>query len=707
MKTLKFIFYLSLFCVGFTNAFAQVETRFFPEGDALSGTRFENLLQRRSVTDVKKMAAFDASALLLEDSIIQADHNGDVPFRFGKDFSVNYSLNNGVWDYMGEDRVWSLSFRSDGAYSLNFIFDDFYLPQGAELYIVNEDRTMRYGPVTAAQNPENGRFLTDLVAGDNVTLYLYEPGDKIGQSTLTVSKVVHAYRDLYASASTQLGCYNNVSCYPDYDLESKAVAVILLSNGNSLCSGSLIMTANKSFDPYFLTAFHCLDTNPYDGSLSSGEKSAVNNWMFKFNYKQTCSGNTTVAQTYNGSSLMAALFDSDFALLKMNKNPSDDVAWLGWDRRNTAATSGALIHHPAGDYMKISFENDPVSLYGQICPWSNGYVTLYSSPNTHWEVDLDNGAMERGSSGSPFLNQEKRVIGQLHGGDIFCPPNAKSYMGAFHYSWDHSSSPSEQLKCWLDPTNTGAETTNTYLRPSIQGDKILCGAKTYTLYNAPLETITWSVTGDLAIVSGQGSNQVTLKVALVDWSGRGVITATAASGLSVSYDVYATSPTVERIAGPQQVNLNQNNTYTAEPFVTDIYYSLDFEWSVTPSAEVMPVSSDPRSCNIRFTSPGTYTIQCRSKTSCGYQPGGATTLTVTTSGARYAISQKERQLTITPFDDLQQRQSAPTYAIYELTSGKLEKTGTVYSTTTVDLSNSKAGFYLVKIKDSTYKIVLQ
>ena len=40
-------------------------------------------------------------------------------------------------------------------------------------------------------------------------------------------------------------------------------------------------------------------------------------------------------------------------------------------------------------------------------------------------------------------------------------------------------------------------------------------------------------------------------------------------------------------------------------------------------------------------------------------------------------------------------------------SGLPVRAGTVYSTTTVDLSNSKAGFYLVKIKDSTYKIVLQ
>lgn len=409
MKVPKISFVLSLLWIGVAMVSAQVETCFYPEGDALSGTRLGNLPQRRSVVEVKKMEAFDASALLLEDSIIQADHNGDVPFRFGKDFSVNYSLNNGVWEYVGEDRIWSLSFRSDNAYSLNFIFDDFYLPQGAELYIVNEDRTMRYGPVTALQNPENGRFLTDLVAGDNVTLYLYEPGDKIGQSTLTVSKVVHAYRDLYASASTELNCYNNVSCYSAYDTESKAVAVILRSDGSSLCTGSMIMTANESFDPYFLTAFHCLD-NDKNGTLSSGERNGVGNWMFKFNYKQPCTGSNIVnGITYNGSSFKSALFDSDFALLELNQAPSH-ASWLGWDRRNVAATSGALIHHPAGDYMKISFENDPVSLYTGDLHWGSGNLT--TPPNTHWFVDLDNGAMERGSSGSPFLNQEKRVVGQ-------------------------------------------------------------------------------------------------------------------------------------------------------------------------------------------------------------------------------------------------------------------------------------------------------
>ena len=70
MKVSKIIFGLILLWIEVASVSAQVETRSYPEGDALAGTRFENLLQRRSVTDVKKMAAFDASALLLEDSII-------------------------------------------------------------------------------------------------------------------------------------------------------------------------------------------------------------------------------------------------------------------------------------------------------------------------------------------------------------------------------------------------------------------------------------------------------------------------------------------------------------------------------------------------------------------------------------------------------------------------------------------------------------
>lgn len=67
------------------------------------------------------------------------------PFRFGKDFEINVSLANGEWNEISSGRLWSMSFHSKNAYSLNFIFSDFRLAKGAELYIINGNGTMSYG----------------------------------------------------------------------------------------------------------------------------------------------------------------------------------------------------------------------------------------------------------------------------------------------------------------------------------------------------------------------------------------------------------------------------------------------------------------------------------------------------------------------------------------------------------------------------------
>ncbi len=45
MKVSKIIFGLILLWIEVASVSAQVETRSYPEGDALAGTRFENLLQ--------------------------------------------------------------------------------------------------------------------------------------------------------------------------------------------------------------------------------------------------------------------------------------------------------------------------------------------------------------------------------------------------------------------------------------------------------------------------------------------------------------------------------------------------------------------------------------------------------------------------------------------------------------------------------------
>ena len=331
---------------------AQVKIQYFPHKDAL-----KNILEKRKVKainrKVHRMPTFDLKKMQEEDA--QMD-NCDVPYRFGKDFDVRYGLEDGEWQKVEGGRMWSITFESTGALSLNFIFNDFHLPDGGNLYISNQEQTVLYGPVTQDAIGPNGFFLTDIIPGANVSICLFEPSDKIGESSLVIQRIIHGYRSIntdeyYNLISSSESCDIDVACRPDFEKESRGVGLVLLANGKELCSGALIMSTDMSFKPYFLTAFHCIDRNPANGILSESEITQAENWMFKFSYKQEqCGGTVSPGYSYNSASLRAAWASTDFALMEINHDLTENpnLSWLGWDRSGNTPTSGSCIHHPCG-----------------------------------------------------------------------------------------------------------------------------------------------------------------------------------------------------------------------------------------------------------------------------------------------------------------------------------------------------------------------
>ena len=504
MKKILFTaIFLSVYILG---THGQVETTFFPNRDALQQNRL--LKEHRRVAKIKAMPPLDVQKIA---SARQQEKDDNVPFRFGKGFDTHITLADGEWTNTENGRLWTMAIESKGAYSINFVFNDFYLPEGAELYISNEEGDMLYGPVTSKANTENGHFLTDLIKGDKVSIYLFEPSNRRNESQLTIKRVVHAYENMFSDmAYGQVGssgsCNNNVACFPAWSKESDAVALVLLSNGTEWCSGSLLMTANQSFRPYFLSAFHCIDTDFPKGSLSSSEISNAENWMFKFQYKMSsCSGGyATSGVTYNRATFRAAWNNTDFALMELRNSPAGDsrFSWLGWDRSGNTPTSGTGIHHPSGDVMKISFDNDLIT---------ETEAGSTNSGTTHWFVDIDNGTLERGSSGSPLFNSEKKVIGQLHNGYPGCNSSKHFWYGCFHRSWTGGGTNSTRLSNWLDPNGSGVMTTNTSKSPTISGPSSVCDQATYTVENLPAGAIVeWSVSNpNVATISNNGVLQVT------------------------------------------------------------------------------------------------------------------------------------------------------------------------------------------------------
>lgn len=226
--------------------YGQVETKFYPDKNALE--QVKPIRNHPKANKIKTFPSFDAQKLINEDKL---NEGLDIPFRFGKGFDTNITLNDGEWVDVEGGRLWTMEFQSKGAYSINFVFDQFYLPDSAELYISNASGTVLYGPVTSWENTKNGFFLTDLISGSDVTIFLFEPKSQEGKSQFVIKRVIHAYKNLipnsYGNLGGSLGCNNNIACFPAWDEESDAVALVLLSSGAEMCSGVVAYDCKPKF----------------------------------------------------------------------------------------------------------------------------------------------------------------------------------------------------------------------------------------------------------------------------------------------------------------------------------------------------------------------------------------------------------------------------------------------------------------------------
>ena len=466
-------------------SYSQVETHYLNNGEA---TKLINK-PIRSKGVVKVMPSFDLAQLEKEDA--ERDSTGGL-FRFGKPFDVSYTLTDGQWEEVDGGRMWSMTFKSGGALSLNFLFNDFHLSEGAELYVVNKDESVLFGPVTKESTTENGVFLTDILKGDQASVYLFEPTDQEGTSSLTIKRVVHGYRNFESTReSDRTSVYTpDVACQPYYEMESNAVAMILHGSGICIGTGFLIMSADYSFKPYLLTSSMIVDSND-NGIITSGELYDAENGMFKFRYKKaTCEGSSLVTSyTYNQANLRASWSGTRFALfeLKSNLKANLTLTWLGWDYLVASNADPACIHHPCNDVMKISFTNGP----------------FYYNSGYYWYAWFTNGTVYSYSIGAPLLNGAKRVFG--HVSNLFYPlggydePNS-AYIGQFARSWEGGGTNTTRLKNWLDPNNT---TIQCYMNShhsvgnlNIIGDSIISFSESNVYYvsNLPSDmTVTWSI----------------------------------------------------------------------------------------------------------------------------------------------------------------------------------------------------------------------
>ena len=450
--------FLTILCVAFAISAAHAQK-------AVVGTPYSFSHSNISMNvDKIDLPVVDVDKLMAEDAVAPKG----TPMRVGVVHNVDYTFHNcGRTDVLADgSRLWRLSIKSPGAFVMAVIFSQFNIPEGATFHIYSGDRSQLTGTYTNDDYQRtDGLMETEDIFDDEIVLEYLEPANASFHGEIRIERVKHIYKDFLKSKDQEKGhwgdaegnCHLNVAC-PEADPwreQVQSVVCISISDntGSYLCSGALINNVRKDKTPYVLTANHC--------STHTGAT-----FKFYFEYQTyTCDGNTGV---YNygasGGTIVASSgysgdnynldASSDFLLLKITANLSplyrDRVVFAGWDATG-ASSVGAAIHHPGGDFKKLSLPRIVYSPGGTY----NKFWSVY------WNTNPNKGCTEQGSSGSPLFNANGLIIGDLSNGSSACDyPQGVDNYGKISYSWtnNNTSNNARKLKPWLDPDNTGTLT---------------------------------------------------------------------------------------------------------------------------------------------------------------------------------------------------------------------------------------------------------
>jgi hypothetical protein len=425
-----------------------------------------------------EMPTFDTQEARLRS---QREQSMTRSLEFGHKFHVFLRPDNsGIHFTSGNMNVWRVGVRSKDAYSLNILFSKFHIPRGAQVFVYNADQTEILGSYTHLNNSDLNLLPIQPIVGDELIVEYQEPINASFRGEIEIGEVNHDFIGILRAfhppepGDPSGSCHPNIICFPNL-LEQGRGTVLLVINGTSLCTGVLMNNSAEDGTPYLLTATHCLNNNYDNCFLSNRQYDVVAGRIVAFfNYESPlCSRDIrgTVQMTLASADSVLISEQHDISLLKFRDNeiPKEyQPYFLGWNVSSAPSAPFYGLHHPNGGIKKVAVRNGNITLSSwtgsirPLTPMCNnlpqpGYML---AGNAHWIVNAwDVAATEGGSSGSPIVDRNRRVVGTLTGGSSYCPPRAQGpdYYAALSQLWNVQGSLNNpnSLRHYLDPTNSG------------------------------------------------------------------------------------------------------------------------------------------------------------------------------------------------------------------------------------------------------------
>lgn len=361
--------------------------------------------------------------------------------------------------------VWSGLVKAPGASAVRLHISGFDLPAGAALYVWGVDGQAA-GPYTGRGPVGDGQLYTNAIFGDEVHVQLRQEGaperlprglvlESVGYMGPHFLKAVIPAEGDAPRLGTKSFCSYNATCVENAACSGtsnavatarQAVASILFQSGAYyyICTGGLVADTTGSQTPYFLTANHCISKGNEASSLET-----------YFDYVTTCS-NPDCTQPYSntgdtvGATILTHSKTTDDSLLLLSSNPvtaDGTVAYLGWNSSPVAFTNGFNLYrisHPSGAPQAYS-EHSVDSSAGTCSTLPRGNF-IYSH-DTY-------GATEGGSSGSPVVDGNGKIVGELYGAcgtnvNDVCDAQSNSTVDGAFAAYFTDVAP------WLDPNGGG------------------------------------------------------------------------------------------------------------------------------------------------------------------------------------------------------------------------------------------------------------
>ena len=346
-----------------------------------------------------------------------------------------------AWEAGGDGlHTAAVTFTAKGAVSLSIAVHA-ELPEGASVRVFDGDGRSR-GPAYTPEDFNADSVWLPSAEGDKLTVQLAVPSpDAVADLSFTVVTVAHRFGSVQPKIVPDCGGHVEIACVADRSRREKADAVgqiVFEVGANSyVCSGTLLNVGDTPdvFEPYYLTANHCVATAAVAASVEA-------RWFWQ---RSNCHGGgvddrSTVS--HGGTEMLATSAGQDASLLRFRDDLPGGLVYSGW---STAAVSqGASVfsvHHPAGAVAKYA-EGRVID----IATFNVSGTLVYDALETDW----DRGLTEGGSSGSGlFLGASGALVGMLAGGDGGCLATGDVF-GPFRDFFPHAQR-------WLRPRPNAPE----------------------------------------------------------------------------------------------------------------------------------------------------------------------------------------------------------------------------------------------------------